>query len=101
MEKNTQTRRDFMKQTTMLAGGFATFPLASEAGNFFNSSSDDAIKVVLIGCGGRGTGAYLQAMLSKENTKLVAMADVFRDRLDSCYKQLTSDDLSDVNGYAG
>jgi len=101
MEKNTQTRRDFMKQTSMLAGGLATLPLASQAGNFFNSSADDAIKVVLIGCGGRGTGACMQAMLSKQNVKLVAMADVFRDRLDDCYKSLTVDDLSDITGTPG
>ena len=101
MEKNTQTRRDFMKQTSMLAGGLATLPFASEAGNFFNSSADDAIKVVLIGCGGRGTGACMQAMLSKQNVKLVAMADVFRDRLDDCYKSLTVDDLSDITGTPG
>ncbi|MEI9921282.1 MAG: Gfo/Idh/MocA family oxidoreductase [Bacteroidota bacterium] len=101
MEKNTQSRRDFMKQTSMLAGGLAALPFASEAGNFFNSSADDTIKVALIGCGGRGTGAVVQAMLSKQNVKLVAMADVFKDRLDSCYKQITVDDLSDVNGTPG
>jgi predicted dehydrogenase len=101
MEKNIQSRRDFMKQTSMLAGGLATLPLVSEAGNFFNSNVDDAIKVVLIGCGGRGTGACMQAMLSKQNVKLVAMADVFRDRLDDCYKALTVDDLSDITGTPG
>jgi len=101
MEKNTTTRRDFMKQTTMLAGGLAALPFGSKAGNFFQSSPDDTIKVVLVGCGGRGTGAALHAMLSKQNVKLVAMADVFRDRLDKCYNLLTSDDLTDVNGTAG
>ena len=63
-------------------------PLASNA-NFFQSSADDAIKVAVIGCGGRGTGATIQAMLSKQNVKLVAMADVFRDRVDKCYKTIT------------
>ncbi len=52
MEKNTQSRRDFMKQTSLIAGGLAAIPFGSEAGNFFNSSADDTIKVVLIGCGG-------------------------------------------------
>ncbi|HWA32601.1 MAG TPA: Gfo/Idh/MocA family oxidoreductase, partial [Cyclobacteriaceae bacterium] len=101
MEKNTTTRRDFMKQTTMLAGGLAALPFASKAGNFFQSSPDDAIKVVLIGCGGRGTGAALQAMLSKQNVKLVAMADVFKDRIDKCYQALTADDLSEITGTPG
>jgi predicted dehydrogenase len=101
MEKTTTTRRDFMKQTTMLAGGLAALPFASKAGGFFQSSPDDAIKVVLVGCGGRGTGAAMQAMLSKQNVKLVAMADVFRDRLDQCYQSLTVDDLSDITGTPG
>src|SRR4051812_3993658 len=101
MENKLKTRRDFMKQTSMLAGGLAALPFASEAGGFFQSSADDAIKVALIGCGGRGTGAAMQAMLSKQNVKLVAMADVFRDRLDQCYQSLTVDDLSDVTGTRG
>ena len=65
-------------------------PTLSRA-NFF-SGADDVIKVALVGCGGRGTGAAMQAMLSKQNVKLVAMADAFQDRLDRCYKVLTSDD---------
>lgn len=101
MENNLKTRREFMKQSSMVAGALAALPLTSKAGSFFNSSPDDAIKVVLIGCGGRGTGAALQAMLSKQNVKLVAMADVFKDRLDNCYKQLVADDLSEIIGTAG
>src|SRR5690606_30571281 len=62
--------------------------------------ADDTIRVALIGCGGRGTGAILQALLTKQNVKLVAMADAFRDRIDGCYKSITSSDLSDfgING---
>lgn len=98
---NLKTRRDFMKQSTMIAGGLAALPLTSEGAKFFQSSPDDAIKVALIGCGGRGTGAAMQAMLSKQNVKLVAMADVFKDRLDKCYQSLTVDDLTEVTGTPG
>jgi predicted dehydrogenase len=101
MEKTHTTRRDFIKQTSAVAGVLAALPFASKAGGFFQSSPDDTIKVALIGCGGRGTGAALQAMLSKQNVKLVAMADVFRDRLDKCYGLLMSDDLTEVNGFVG
>jgi predicted dehydrogenase len=45
----------------------------------------------LIGCGGRGTGAAVQALRSKQNVKLVAMADAFKDRIDSAYKAITGD----------
>ncbi len=101
MENNLKSRREFMKQSTLLAGGLAAMPLASKAGSFFNSSPDDTIKVALIGCGGRGTGAAMQAMLSKQNVKLVAMADVFRDRLDDCYNSLMVDDLTEITGTPG
>ena len=93
MTHNKSSRRDFVKQTSILAGGLMAAPLMGHA-NFF-SGSDDAIKVALIGCGGRGTGAAMQALLSKQNVKIVAMADAFADRLESCYKTLTADDLSD------
>lgn len=69
-------------------------PLMSNAGYFH--SVDDTIKVAVIGCGGRGTGAAMQALSTKQNVKLVAMADAFRDRLDNAYKALTNGDEGDV-----
>jgi len=73
----------------MLAGAIAAAPLISNA-NFF-SGSDDVIKVAVIGCGGRGTGAAVQALMSKQNVKIVAMADAFKDRLDECYKNVAGE----------
>lgn len=93
MEKNNATRRQFVKDTAVLTGGIIALPLLSK-GNFF-SGADDTIKVALVGCGGRGTGAVVQALLSKQNVKLVAMADAFRNRIDNCYKSITRDDMSD------
>jgi predicted dehydrogenase len=85
---NHASRRDFVKQSSLLAGGLIAAPLLSKA-NYF-SGADDVIKVALIGCGGRGTGAAMQALLTKQNVKLVAMADAFKDRLDKCYNALTA-----------
>jgi len=82
-------RRDFVKQGSMLAGAIAAAPIISRA-NFF-SGSDDVIKVAVIGCGGRGTGAAVQALSSKQNVKIVAMADAFKDRLDDCYKNVSGE----------
>ncbi len=61
---------------------------------------DDTIKVALIGCGGRGTGAAAQALSTKQNVKIVAMADAFRDRLEDSYKSLTSKKYKDASGKA-
>jgi predicted dehydrogenase len=70
-------------------------PLMSNAGYF--NSVDDTIKIALIGCGGRGTGAAMQALSTKQNVKLVAMADAFRDRLDDSFKALTDENNEDGN----
>jgi predicted dehydrogenase len=94
------SRRDFVKKTSLIASTLAAIPLATKA-HFYNTSVDDSIKVALVGCGGRGTGAAMQALLSKQNVTLVAMADAFRDRLDDCYKALMSDDISDWSGATG
>ncbi len=95
----TNSRREFVKQTGLLAGGLIAAPLLSQA-NYF-SGADDTIKVALIGCGGRGTGAAAQALLTKQNVKLVAMVDAFRDNIDSCYKSLTADNIEDWSGAKG
>ncbi len=89
-DQKQSSRRDFVKQSTILAGGILAVPLMSKANVF--SGADDSIKVALVGCGGRGTGAAMQALSTKQNVKLVAMADAFRDRLDESYKNITSDD---------
>ncbi len=81
------SRRDFVKASAAAGITVASMPIES----FAHSSVDDTIKVALIGCGGRGTGAALQALSVKQNVKLVAMADAFRDRIDSCYNSLMSE----------
>jgi predicted dehydrogenase len=92
-------RRDFVKTSTLAVGGALLLPnfLAAKA----HIDGDDTIKVALVGCGGRGTGAALQALLTKQNVKLVAMADAFRDNLDEAYKVITSDDIMDWTGAEG
>ena len=90
MKTTKKSRREFVKQSSLLAGSLMTMPVLSQA-NFFNTNADDTIKVSLVGCGGRGTGAAQQALLTKQNVKLVAVADAFKDRLDDCIKSLSSD----------
>src|SRR5271165_4920013 len=75
------TRRNFLKSTSTLAAAAALAP-----GVF--AASDDTLKVALIGCGGRGSGAADQALSTTGPLKLVAMADVHKDHLDSSYDNL-------------
>ncbi len=89
---SNNSRREFVKQSSLIASGLLAAPFISNA-NFF-SGADDVIKVALIGCGGRGTGAAMQALLTKQNVKLVAMADAFSDRLEGCYKTIIEEDAS-------
>lgn len=78
-----------MKKSSILAGSVLAAPMLSQA-NYF-SGANDVIKIALIGCGGRGTGACVQALSTKQNVQLVAMADAFKDRLDSAYTNITEE----------
>ena len=73
----TKTRRDFLK-TSAVAGGALAANL-NMLGNV-HAGGNDLIKVGLIGCGGRGSGAVEQNLRADSNNKLVAVGDAFRDR---------------------
>lgn len=83
------SRRKFIVQSSILAGGLMTAPILTRA-NYFSGAAD-YIKVAVIGCGGRGTGAAIQAISSKQNVKIVALCDAFKDNIDNCYKELTEE----------
>jgi predicted dehydrogenase len=59
-----------------------------------HASASETIKVGLIGCGGRGTGAAENCLRADPNVKLVAMGDMFKDRLESSYSNLQKSDVS-------
>ncbi len=88
------SRRMFLNASVMATAATAVALPATRAAAY--SSGDDVIKVGLIGCGGRGTGAAKQALLADQNVKLTAMADVFEDRLQSSFKSLAT--IEDLNG---
>src|SRR5262245_7839906 len=78
----TASRREFLASSAVAAG-----TLASAPGLF--AGGDDLLKVGLIGCGGRGTGAAGEALKADKNVKLVAMADAFSDRLEESLANLS------------
>jgi myo-inositol 2-dehydrogenase / D-chiro-inositol 1-dehydrogenase len=87
-DQSVSTRRDFLKTSTAAAiGGVIAAPAmlgprssAAEAG--------DVIKVGLIGCGGRGTGAASQALHADRNVVLTAVGDVFEGQCQQCVNGL-------------
>src|SRR5262245_34092219 len=107
---DSQSRRHFLKQSSLAMASAAAltefpFTLTSDA------APDDPIRIGLIGCGWRGTGAVADALgagtkvvypqagyhtetieanatAASANVKVVALADVFRDRLSSCREQM-------------
>jgi myo-inositol 2-dehydrogenase / D-chiro-inositol 1-dehydrogenase len=93
------TRRSFLKTTSTLAAAASLAPGVFAAG-------DDTLKVALIGCGGRGSGAAGQALSTTGPLKLVAMADAFKDRLDGSYNNLKANyadrvDVPEENKFIG
>src|SRR5438445_9242998 len=77
------TRRRCLGTSAAVAAG--TFASGVHAGG------SDLLKVGLIGCGGRGTGAASQALRADRNVKLWAMADAFEDRLNQSLTVLSND----------
>jgi predicted dehydrogenase len=102
------SRRQFIKRSSLVAAGAAAatqFPYVLTT----HAAADDPIRVGVVGCGGRGTGAALNVLLAAtkviypstgyhtedaagraqaKNVQVVALADVFEDRLKSCREQL-------------
>ncbi len=81
------SRRDFLTQGGKLAAGSV---LGSVVLSRAYAGEDNTIRIALVGCGGRGSGAVGNALSSKTGpTRLVAMADVFENRLATSHKNLS------------
>jgi len=81
------TRRDFLKTTSAAvtsAGVLGALSVERSA----HAAGSDTLKIALVGCGGRGSGAADQALSTAGPIKLVAMADVFKDRLEGSLNEL-------------
>jgi predicted dehydrogenase len=102
---NNPSRRDFLKTSAAVGGAVASqlgaLPLVHAAGS-------DLIKIGLIGCGGRGTGAAENAAEGSSNVTLYAMADLFPDHLTTARDRLRDNeklrgkfDVTDERSFAG
>ncbi len=81
-----QTRRGFMKNTTVAASAAA---VAGAIGARAHAANNETLKIALVGCGGRGTGATLQALSTDGPVQLAAMADAFGDNLENKLKHIS------------
>ncbi len=81
------SRREFIKTTT--AAGAALLA----TGNYAHGQATGKLRVALIGCGGRGTGAAAQALNADPGAVLTAMGDVFQDHIDSSLANLRGESV--------
>lgn len=81
-----RSRRDFLKTSATVVGGAAIS--STQMGRGVHAAGSDVIKLGLIGCGERGTGAAMQALNADRGARLIAMADVFSDHLKSSRRRL-------------
>lgn len=83
---HSTNRRTFLKSTTIAAAGAAVGSLG--IGRSAHAAGSEVLKIGLVGCGGRGSGAAANALVADPNTKLVAMADAFPDRIETALNGL-------------
>ena len=89
ISKKSTSRREFLKGTGKIAAASA---FAAGLAPRIYAGQNNTIKVALIGCGGRGTGAAADALsVNQGPIKLIAMGDVFENRLKSSYENLKRD----------
>ena len=94
--ESSVTRRDFVR-TAAAASIAATFPASFSV----FAQGSDTIKVGVIGCGGRGTGAALDCLKADPGVEIVALGDLVPDRVESSFARLTKEFPNRVKVPAG
>ncbi len=81
-----RARREFIQKTALVSGAILTNPFSIEA--MSRVHNEKTLKLALVGCGGRGSGAAVQALTADDNVELIAMADAFADKLEGSLKTI-------------
>ena len=89
-ENQLTSRRDFIKTSAVIGGAIAAPAILP--GRLFAAENSDTLKIGLVGCGGRGPGAALQALTADKNVVLTAVGDVFADRINSAVNALKKEE---------
>ena len=92
---DNSNRRDFIRNTAATVAG-STLGFNVLADTKKKIGNVDTLKVGLIGCGGRGTGAALQATMADDNVILTCMADIFPDQIEASYNNLMAENPSKI-----
>lgn len=87
-ETGSPSRRQFLKNSSLAVAGGLVAPYLSLSQQSGFAANSDTLRVGLIGCGGRGSGAAGQALAADKNVVLTAMGDVFEDKLESSLRAL-------------
>lgn len=90
------SRRDFLKRSGLLIAGTAALGAVPVRG-LHAAGNDKTYKIGLVGCGGRGSGALLQALATEGPTKVVALADVFDEKIKFALRGATEHFPDDVD----
>ncbi|MBM3891742.1 MAG: Gfo/Idh/MocA family oxidoreductase, partial [Verrucomicrobia bacterium] len=85
MNDQPMTRRGFTARAARTALAAATLPALARR---LAAQNPDKIKIGVVGCGGRGTGAAMDAVLSAPNVEIVALADMFPEKIEAALKRL-------------
>ena len=85
-------RRRFLQSSAGAAALTAAVPGLVHGAH---AAADGPLRIGLVGCGGRGSGAAAQALRAEPNARLVAVADLFPDKIDRCLKGLENTDIAD------
>lgn len=80
-------RRMFLR-SALAAGALASMPKFAFANSAAVKSNGGRIRVACVGCGGRGTGAIKDALNADKNIQIVALGDLFADRVEGCHKNI-------------
>jgi len=84
-----QTRREFIKKSAAVGAAFAAPAIIS--GRLLAAENADTLRIGLIGCGGRGTGAAGQALSADKNVILTALGEAFEEKIQPCLSALRTE----------
>src|SRR5712672_967728 len=85
-QENVTSRRDFIKSSALIGGALAAPAILPS--NLFAGGNSDTLRIGLIGCGGRGSGAADEALTADKNAVLVAMGDAFEEPIQKSLQSL-------------